>query len=397
MRGRDRGRRPGAATARRPTEFELLTAVVFALVRRGSGVDLALVEVGLGGRLDATHAWDGGVAAITNVDLDHMDRLGPTIAAHRPREGRDHRARRPGGDRRHRRGARRSSVAVPPDGRRRSTSSSRRPVSAVDRDGLVVELPRLGGRGSGSAAGTRRRTSAVADAILDALAAAGIADVPDEARRRGYADARWPGRLELLTVDGRDVLLDGAHNPAGAAALADRARRPAAVPRRAGRARRSLTASMADKDVAGVVAALARRRPSRDARVIATPVDLPRALPAAELADGLAAVAPGDGDRSMAGRTSGPRWSGRWPDRRARSSWPARSISSGRSGRGSSTTRCCATRRPGETPRIGRRAAAARAVVARRLDAAAVGAPTAPGLPPLRIGPRPSPGARGRS
>ena len=60
-----------------PTEFELLTAVVFRHFAE-AGLDLALVEVGLGGRLDATHAWDGGVAAITNVDLDHMDRLGPT-------------------------------------------------------------------------------------------------------------------------------------------------------------------------------------------------------------------------------------------------------------------------------------------------------------------------------
>ncbi|MDP9484049.1 MAG: bifunctional folylpolyglutamate synthase/dihydrofolate synthase, partial [Chloroflexota bacterium] len=50
-----------------PTEFELLTAVVFLWFAE-VGVDVALVEVGLGGRLDATHAWDGGVAAITNVD-----------------------------------------------------------------------------------------------------------------------------------------------------------------------------------------------------------------------------------------------------------------------------------------------------------------------------------------
>src|SRR5512143_3751944 len=62
-----------------PTEFELLTAVVFARFAEVD-LDVALVEVGLGGRLDATHAWDGGVAAVTNVDLDHMDRLGPTIA-----------------------------------------------------------------------------------------------------------------------------------------------------------------------------------------------------------------------------------------------------------------------------------------------------------------------------
>src|SRR6185295_19313013 len=63
-----------------PTEFELLTAVVFRHFAE-SDLDLALVEVGLGGRLDATHAWDGGVAVVTNVDLDHTDRLGTTIAA----------------------------------------------------------------------------------------------------------------------------------------------------------------------------------------------------------------------------------------------------------------------------------------------------------------------------
>ena len=63
-----------------PTEFELLTAVVFAHFA-GVQPDLALVEVGLGGRLDATHAWDGGVAVVTNVDLDHMDRLGDTVTA----------------------------------------------------------------------------------------------------------------------------------------------------------------------------------------------------------------------------------------------------------------------------------------------------------------------------
>ncbi len=93
-----------------PTEFELLTAVAFRWFAE-ERVDLALVEVGLGGRLDATHAWDGGVAAITNVDLDHMDRLGSTVDRDRPREGRDHRARRPGRDRGDRRRARRSSGA----------------------------------------------------------------------------------------------------------------------------------------------------------------------------------------------------------------------------------------------------------------------------------------------
>ena len=63
-----------------PTEFEILTAVVFLWFGE-QAIDVALVEVGLGGRRDATHVWDGGVAAITNIDLDHMDRLGPTIPA----------------------------------------------------------------------------------------------------------------------------------------------------------------------------------------------------------------------------------------------------------------------------------------------------------------------------
>ena len=80
---------------------------------------------------------------------------------------------------------------------------------------------------------------AVADGLLDALEAAGIARVPADARRRGYAEARWPGRLELVTADGRDVLLDGAHNADGAAALASALEdlRPHALGGRRGSAR----------------------------------------------------------------------------------------------------------------------------------------------------------------
>jgi len=69
-----------AARYGEPTEFELLTAITFRWFAE-AGVDLAVVEVGLGGRLDATHAWDGGVAVVTNVALDHTDRLGTTVEA----------------------------------------------------------------------------------------------------------------------------------------------------------------------------------------------------------------------------------------------------------------------------------------------------------------------------
>jgi len=71
-------------------------------------------KVGLGGRLDATHAWDGGVAAITNVDLDHTDRLGATVEANRPTRRRHHHARRPGRDRSRWCGARRDPAAGRP-------------------------------------------------------------------------------------------------------------------------------------------------------------------------------------------------------------------------------------------------------------------------------------------
>ena len=123
---------------------------------------------------------------------------------------------------------------------------------------------------------------AVADATLDALEAAGIAHVSGEARRAGYAAVRWPGRLELLEVAGREILLDGAHNPAGATSLAEavgdltpflRPGRPTLI-----------LAIMADKDVDGVVIALAGAAALTEARVICTAPEGGRALPAEELA-----------------------------------------------------------------------------------------------------------------
>ena len=62
--------------------------------------------------------------------------------------------------------------------------------------------------------------AAVALGILDGLDAGGIARLPEGAVERGFANARWPGRMELISVPGQpDILLDGAHNPAGMAAL----------------------------------------------------------------------------------------------------------------------------------------------------------------------------------
>jgi dihydrofolate synthase/folylpolyglutamate synthase len=263
-----------------PTEFELLTAMVFRWFGE-ERIDLALVEVGLGGRLDATHAWDGGVAAITNVDLDHTDRLGTTI----PAIAREKAAIIERGDVAVT-GASGEALAVV---RRRAarlgvplTIAGPAPIVGLTRDGIEVELPRLGRTRVGLRGRHQAANVAVADALLDALETAGIATAPADARRAGYAAARWPGRLELIEAGGREVLLDGAHNPAGAATLA--AALDDLRPFVAAGAPTLVTASMADKDVDGVIAALLRSTALAGARVIATQLDVPRALPAADLA-----------------------------------------------------------------------------------------------------------------
>jgi dihydrofolate synthase/folylpolyglutamate synthase len=237
--------------------------------------------VGLGGRLDATHAWDGGVAVITNVDLDHTDRLGSTVEAIAKEKAAivmrgdiavtgaigpalrviERRARRMG-----------APLAVVDPA----------PIVGMGRDGIDVELPGLGATRIALRGRHQAANAAVAHATLDALERAGIARVDAAARRTGYATVRWPGRLELVEAGGREILLDGAHNPAGAAALA-RALDDLAPHVRPGRPT-LVVAMMADKDVDGVLAALAGATYLAGARVVATAVDAPRALAAGELA-----------------------------------------------------------------------------------------------------------------
>jgi dihydrofolate synthase/folylpolyglutamate synthase len=290
-----------------PTEFELLTALAFRHFA-DLGVDIAVVEVGLGGRLDATHAWDGGVAVITNVDLDHTEHLGSTVEA----IAREKAAIIMPGDLAItgatgpalgpiRRRARRAGVAL--------VEVRAAPVLASDRHGLLVDLPGLGAVRVGLLGRHQAANVAVADAVLDALGTAGIAQVGPDARRSGYASARWPGRLELLDLPSAgpggadaEVLLDGAHNPAGARSLAaalDELRpelRGAGVGT-AGSVQAPVTlviGMMADKDVDGLIAALGTSHALTGARVIATAVPGARALRPETLAARWQAANPAD-------------------------------------------------------------------------------------------------------
>jgi dihydrofolate synthase/folylpolyglutamate synthase len=216
-----------------PTEFEALTAAAFAHLA-GAGIDLALVEVGLGGRLDATNVLDAGVAVITNVQHDHERLLGSTLAA----IGAEKAAI-----------IKRGNLAVtgargrglgPIQARSASVGASLRRAgpgqayAATWRkagwDGIVIDAARPGGLlldlKVGLLGSHQAVNAAVALALLDALVEdAERRDIRlalDEAAiRRGFAAARWPGRLELLSETPiGPVLLDGAHNPAGARALA---------------------------------------------------------------------------------------------------------------------------------------------------------------------------------
>jgi dihydrofolate synthase / folylpolyglutamate synthase len=219
-----------AANVGPPTEFEALTAAAISELAR-QGVDVAIVEVGLGGRLDATNVLDLGVAAITNVQLDHEAILGPTLTAIGGEKapiikpgnvavtGATGRGLRPILDR-----CATLDVRLLRAGPRQAYRAT---VRETDWDGIVVDARtpsrRLDGLRVGLLGRHQADNAAVALALIDALAERWGVSVDEAELRRGMASARWPGRLEVLdgsTFGLRRVLLDGAHNPAGAAALA---------------------------------------------------------------------------------------------------------------------------------------------------------------------------------
>lgn len=211
------------AVARRhgpPTEFEVLTCAAFTWFAR-CRVQVGVIEVGLGGRLDATNAWQGGVSAITNVELDHMEYLGTTLEA----IAREKAAIVKRGD------ARALSGAAPPALeviRRRAARVAvpfsivePLPVLSVGLKGTAVRAPDGEPLVVGLLGRHQAANAAMAWAILDALDDAGIATVAAAQRRAALSSARWPGRMELIHGAGQPtVLLDGAHNPHGFAALA---------------------------------------------------------------------------------------------------------------------------------------------------------------------------------
>jgi dihydrofolate synthase/folylpolyglutamate synthase len=263
------------------TTFELITAMGFvAFARRRC--DLAVIEVGLGGRYDATNVLHPIVSVITRIDLEHTAVLGPTHAAIAAQKAG---ILRPG---------------VP------SVASPQVPAAAQ----VIVETARdvgapllMAGRDwtwrgswrSFAATGPWGVWEDLALAIpgphqvenaCTALAALFFVDrvgigVLERAARAGLASARWPGRFERVHAGGRHIVFDGAHTPAAAAALVDTWRDVFPAP-----PAQVIVGMGADKDAGTFFASL---RPLLS-RLIVTRSESPRAAPPAALAVAAAAL-----------------------------------------------------------------------------------------------------------
>ena len=207
--------------AESPTQFEVITAAAWLYFER-SQVDIAIMEVGLGGRLDATNVTDSSlISVITSLSREHWQRLGPTLAdiarekagvlkpncpaivGQLPSEAKDVVA------------ARAKELDCP--------ITWVKPAKAIDiphrndtnwarYDNIKYPLPLLGK--------VQLSNSALAIAAIELLQQRGW-NIPELAIQTGMNKTRWLGRLQWSSWQGHSLLIDGAHNPAAAIALRD--------------------------------------------------------------------------------------------------------------------------------------------------------------------------------
>lgn len=220
-------RRAEAIQGDAPTYFESLTIAAFRAFR-DAGVDLAIMEVGLGGRLDATNVCEPALSLITSIGLDHMRLLGDTPAAIAAEKAGIFRADRPAiawaGSSEVARALGERADTLGTDLRFADEHVTLTPRSApgVLPQSAIVETPIRRYALELTLAGAHQlRNAAVAVLGAEALAEQGFDRLGEAAIVTGAGRARWPGRLEWVALpDDRHVLLDGAHNRDGADALA---------------------------------------------------------------------------------------------------------------------------------------------------------------------------------
>lgn len=271
-----------AATGEAPlTFFELLTVLAFVAFA-DAPVDVAVVEVGMGGAWDSTNTADGDVAVFAPIDIDHADRLGDTIeaiatvkagiikqdaavvsAAQDPAAGAVLRAAA---------AARAASLAV--DGEQFALTAQRLAVGGqqISVRGIAgtydeLYLPLYGAH--------QGRNAALAIAAVESLIGAGTQPIAPDVLADALASVTSPGRLQLIGV-APTVLADSAHNPHGAAALVTALRESFDFDEWG-----LVLGVFGDKEAAGIVSALAPAA----AHVFATAPDSERAADPEELAD----------------------------------------------------------------------------------------------------------------
>ncbi len=260
--------------------FEVLTAMGYVAFA-DAPVGVAVVETGMGGTWDATNVVEGVVSVVTPVDLDHMDYLGPDVATI---AGEKAGILHPGG------------VAVLAQQAPEAAEVLLRRVVELGvpvlREGLEFGVRHrdvaVGGQvvAVQTPAGVyddvflpvhgmhQAHNAAVAIAAVEAFFGAGESTLDVDAVRAGFAQVTSPGRLEVVRR-GPTVLVDAAHNPHGARALAAAVAEEFAFDRLVG-----VVAVLADKDAAGLLEAL---EPVLD-HVVVTRCGSPRAMPLDELA-----------------------------------------------------------------------------------------------------------------
>ncbi len=240
----------------RLTAFEALTAVALLYFARND-VDLAVCEVGMGGRLDSTNVLAPQVSAITSLGLDHAAFLGDTLQQVAAHKAGIFRANRPA---LLAPGLETTAEALLVEEARaigaiviraRQDTQIQRAHIEIDGSQVVdIQTPESTYSLRPSLAGTHQRSNLVtAVRTAETLRLAGWTDLDTDAIERGTVDWRWPGRLERLSVNGRTVLLDAAHNAQGMEALADHLRGQA-VPFEV------LFGALGDKDVASMLGTL---------------------------------------------------------------------------------------------------------------------------------------------
>ncbi len=282
-----------------PSFFELLTAIAFCFYAE-QGIDIAVLEVGLGGRLDATNVVDPLLSIITDIGIDHTEFLGDTLRSIATEKAGILRqngvlvtlSQHPEANAAIGEAAVALSVrgvdasrCLPPRGYlgtkpesidiNTSGSSPWRNQYPISIDGKIIEID------SPLAGQHQQRNIALAVAAAIELRSNHGINIPNSAIEQGIRSTEWPGRLEWIPSSGNHaaVLLDVAHNPAGAWAL-----RAALAQIPEDRPRTLIFSCLADKPVPELAqilfplfdAASADPARSRD-HILLTHIDSPRA------------------------------------------------------------------------------------------------------------------------